>query len=84
MPAVNFDLMLQAMIGGARWSMDNVEWTDGFGSHFGHVYMDESYRAIVKSCSPASSRLSATPRHLSHHLRMKALRRVATSLALPA
>src|SRR5205823_209879 len=34
-------------------------------------------RVKVKRWSPASSRLSATARYLSRHLRMKALRRVA-------
>ena len=42
-------------------------------------HCDGGNRVKVKSCSPASSRLSATARHLSRHLRMNALRRVATS-----
>ena len=41
-------------------------------------------RVKVNSRSPASSRLSATPRHFSRHLRRKALRRCSISLALSA
>ena len=41
-------------------------------------------RVKVKSRSPASSRLSATARCLSRHLRMKALRRVSISSRVSA
>src|SRR6476660_6964788 len=37
-------------------------------------------RVTVNSLSPASSRLAATARHLSRHLRRNALRRSATSV----
>ena len=41
-------------------------------------------RAKVKKRSPASSKLSATARHFSRHLRTNALRRVSTSAAVSA
>ena len=41
-------------------------------------------RVKVNSLSPASSRLSATARHLRRHLRMKALRRASTSARVAA
>ena len=41
-------------------------------------------RVKVNSRSPASSRLSATARHFSRHLRRKALRRSSTSFGVAA
>jgi hypothetical protein len=41
-------------------------------------------RVKVNRLSPASSRLSATARHCSRHLRMKALRLASTSSLLSA
>jgi hypothetical protein len=41
-------------------------------------------RVKVNSRSPASSRLSATARHFSRHLRMNDLRRASISFAVPA
>ena len=41
-------------------------------------------RVKVKRRSPASSRLSATARHLSRHLRMKALRRLSICAGVAA
>ena len=47
-------------------------------------HCDGSRRVKVNSRSPASSRLSATARHFSRHLRRKALRRFSTSAAVSA
>ena len=47
-------------------------------------YWLEGNRVKVNSRSPASSRLSATARHFSHHLRMNDLRRVSISCGVPA
>jgi len=41
-------------------------------------------RVKVNSLSPASSRLSATARHFSRHLRRKAFRRASTSCLVAA
>jgi len=45
-------------------------------------HCDGSRRVKVKRRSPTSSRLSATARHFSRHLRRNALRRVSTSAAV--
>jgi hypothetical protein len=58
-----------------RWRIDDCK-NDSLENSHGQETEANGRRVKVKSRSPASSRLSATARCLSRHLRMKALRRL--------